>query len=334
VKHLYRPLLQALLLMAAVVLQPASCPARIWTDVSGRTIDAEIVSCDGKTVVLKSNKTGKELNVPLDGLSMPDKALALFKLHEQKAEAAAGGEPAGPPKSPEPSPPPPPQPQPAPPVSPPPPATPASAAGNRPPATATVLPAPGEEDPDSVDAPEDDSPDEAGGFTDFANSLEIGDYGGLVRGVGWGVFLLGVLTLIAVWVLISTVGIYLISLFLDFKETFGTAVMFGIGSTSIRAFVEICQAIMINLSPTLAPTVDNLLTRWMIIIAVYYPFDAFLIRRIYRADLATAARAAGAYFVWSRISTRILFALLAVAALSSLTDGPGLPPGMPPGLGE
>ena len=335
--HLYRPLLRALLLAAAVLLQPVACPAKIWTDISGRTIDAEILACDGKVVMLKSNKTGKEIKVPLDQLCMPDKAVALFKVHEQKASAAAAADPNAMTKAPDPAPaPPPPQPvAPPAPVSPPPeaappvaPVVPTPVAGSK---EDTDVPSPllTEEvikeflgDPVKKDA------DKPGGFDQFAESLEEGDYGGLIRGVGWVIFLAGLMSLLVVWALISTLGIYLISIFLDFKETFGTAVMFGIGSTAIRALFELSQAVMIHFSPTLAPTLDNILTRWILMLAVYYPFDAFLIHRIFRADLATSSRAAGAYFVWSRITARIIFALLTVFALSSVSDGAGIPPGL------
>lgn len=183
------------------------------------------------------------------------------------------------------------------------------------------------------DAREDGEPDKAGGFDDFAASLEEGDYGGLIRGVGLVFFLAGMLSLILLWVVISTIGIYLISIFLDFKETFGTAIMFGIGSTAIRTFFEICMAVMINVSPSVAPSVDNMLVHWMLIVAVYYPFDAFLIRRIFRADLATASRAAGAYFLWNRVATRIVFAVMAAATLAMAASSGG-ESGIPPGLGQ
>ena len=328
-------------------MQPVASPAKIWTDLSGRTVDAEFLSCDGKIVVLKSNKSGNEIKVPLDRLSMPDKAIALFKLHEQKAKAASeegSTAPVEAPGQPQPTPPvtqqpPPPQPAPTPPAAP---VTPAPdpAAGNAPPELESDLPPATEAVRELIgdiggrgsDTSGGGAPDEEGGFDKFANSLEDGDYGGLIRGVGLVFFLAGVLSLILLWVLIATIGIYLISIFLDFKETFGTALMFGIGSTAIRTFFEICQAVMINISPSVAPTVDNLLVRWMLIIAVYYPFDAFLIRRIYRADLATATRAAGAYFLWSRITTRIIFAVMAAATLAmAASSGES---GMPPGLGQ
>ena len=50
---------------------PQHAGARTWTDVKGRTIEAEIVRKDGDVVVVK--KGGKEVRLPLKVLSDADK---------------------------------------------------------------------------------------------------------------------------------------------------------------------------------------------------------------------------------------------------------------------
>ena len=308
--HLFRPLSRALLLLAAVLLQPVSCPAKVWTDVTGRTIDAEFLSCDGVTVVLKSNVSGKEIKVPLERLSMPDKAMALFKLHEQKARMAKEAEP--PPMAPDEAD--------APAES----DVPAAPPGQAP---AFDLPATEEELKEFIGDTEGKQPDVMGGFTAFAQPLKIGQYGDLIRTMGWVTFLVGMLFQILLAVLIAAVGIHITSIFLDFKETFGTATMVAMGSTAFRALIEYSQAAMAGVSPSLVELLDSPLTRWMIVIGMIYPFDAFLIRRIYRAELGTSMRAAVAYVLWGRVIVLLIGVLLA-AAVTSGTGGTGLPPGL------
>lgn len=306
--RLFRPFSRTLLLLAAVLLQSVSCPARIWTDVTGRTIDAECVSCDGVTVVLKSNTSGKEIKVPLERLSLPDKAAALFMLHEQKARLAKEAEP----------------PEPARPDEPAGSTTPVAPAGQAP---AFDLPATEEELKDFIGDTEGKEPDVMGGFTAFAQPLKPGQYGELIRAMGWPVFLAGLLLQILLAVLIAAVGIHITSLFLDFKETFGTALMLATGSTGFRCLLEFSQAVMAGISPPLLETLESPLTRWMLVIGVIYPFDAFLIRRIYRTEAGTALRAAVAYVLWGRVIVLLIGVLLA-AAVTSGSGGADLPPGL------
>lgn len=320
VNHLLRPISRALLWLAAVVLPHAPCQARIWTDVTGRTIDAEFVSSDGTAVVLRSNSSGREINVPLERLSLPDKATALFRLHEEKARLAKeAGVPASP-MSPEP-------------------AEPgeletSDKSGGRPEpaeeAPAFDLPGSEEELKEFIGDTGEKEPDVIGGFTSFAQPLEIGQYGSLLRALGWPAFLLGILFQIVLAVLIAAVGIHITSIFLDFKETFGTALMVAMGSTGFRALIEYSQAVMVEISPPLRELVESPLVHWMTIIGVIYPFDAFLIRRIYRADMGTAMRAAVAYVLWGRVVVLLIGVLLAAA----VTTGGGGDVALPPGLGE
>lgn len=315
--HLLRPHLRVLLLLAAALLQPAPCTAKIWTDITGRTLDAEFLSCDGKTVLLKSNASGKEIQVPLDRLSLPDKATALFKLHEQKAKLASEAEP-------------PPQPEPVKPAE----AEAPEATEEDPSADSDVrapafdLPTTEEELKEMIGDTEGKQPDVMEGFTAFAQPLKTGQYGDLIRSMGWPTFLLGMLFQIVLAVLIAAVGIHITSLFLDFKETFGMATMVAMGSTGFRALIEFSQAVMAGISPSLVEMLDSPLTRWMIVIGVIYPFDAFLIRRIYRADLGTAMRAAVAYVLWGRVIVLLIGVLLAAVATTGGDGGVALPPGL------
>jgi hypothetical protein len=67
-------------------LQPAD--ARTWTDVKGRTIEADIVRKDGAVVIVK--KGGKEVRLPLHLLSEADKEF-VEKWEEEGGDPAEGG---------------------------------------------------------------------------------------------------------------------------------------------------------------------------------------------------------------------------------------------------
>ena len=312
VSHLPRTLLSAVLLLTAILLPSAPGQAKTWTDITGRTLDAEYVSSDGAIVILKSNATGKEIRVPLERLSLPDKAAALFKLHEQKSELASALEA---PDSPEGA------------VETPRPGSPAASSAE---ATALELPAKEEELVDFIGDNRGGEPDVMGGFTAFAQPMKAGQYADVVRSMGWAAVLLGMLFQIVLAVLIAAVGIHITSIFLDFKETFGTALMLALGSTGFRCLIEYSQAAMAWVSPSLVELLDSPLVRWMTIIGVIYPFDAFLIRRIYRADMGTAMRAAVAYVLWGRVMVLLIGVLIAAA----VTSGGGGDMVLPPGLGE
>ena len=78
----------AVLLLSGFFLATAS--ARIWTDTTGRKIDAEIVKLDGDQVVL--NFKGKEVKLPLTRLSADDRK---FAEEWQKSQPAEKATPAG-----------------------------------------------------------------------------------------------------------------------------------------------------------------------------------------------------------------------------------------------
>jgi len=84
------------LAIAAMILFSASPSAwgRTWTDTSGKTIEADIVSANAEEVVVK--KAGKEFTIPLTRLSDKDKEYVEEWLAEQ--EAAEAEENAGKPK--------------------------------------------------------------------------------------------------------------------------------------------------------------------------------------------------------------------------------------------
>lgn len=58
------------------------CEARTWTDVQGRTIEAELVRCDGTGVIVRMN--GKEVTLPLSRLSEADQAFARESMGKQE----------------------------------------------------------------------------------------------------------------------------------------------------------------------------------------------------------------------------------------------------------
>jgi hypothetical protein len=66
--------------------------SRTWTDASGKTIDAELVSADEKSVTV--NKAGKPFTIPLEKLSQGDRTFVSEWLKDQegkKPTTAAGG---------------------------------------------------------------------------------------------------------------------------------------------------------------------------------------------------------------------------------------------------
>lgn len=78
-------LLLPLLTTFCVVVSPAI--ARVWTDTSGKTLEAEFVRVAGPTVILNSG--GKEIPVPLTSLSAPDQAFIRTGQEPAKAPGAA-----------------------------------------------------------------------------------------------------------------------------------------------------------------------------------------------------------------------------------------------------
>src|SRR5687768_8384369 len=72
----------AVLLLSGLLLATAS--ARVWTDTTGRKIDAEIVKLEGDQVVV--NFKGKEVKLPLTRLSADDRKFAEEWQKTQPAE--------------------------------------------------------------------------------------------------------------------------------------------------------------------------------------------------------------------------------------------------------
>jgi hypothetical protein len=72
-------------IFALVFLQGISW-SRTWTDASGKSIDAEIVSADEKSVTIE--KAGKEFTIPLEKLSEKDREFVTEWVEEQEGEEA------------------------------------------------------------------------------------------------------------------------------------------------------------------------------------------------------------------------------------------------------
>ncbi|MFO1522808.1 MAG: SHD1 domain-containing protein [Kiritimatiellia bacterium] len=294
-------------LVVALLVPVRDTPARTWTDVGGRKIEAEYVSSDGKTVVLKSTATGKEIKVPLDRLSLSDKAGVLLKIREERVKDAGDSAP--------------------------------------PDAAEHAAPAPSGPDPveddlenmskppmdekelrEMLDVPGEKQPDPIGGFTSFAKPMNAAGIAGEIRETGWPLFLLGLAVQGLILMYIAAIGLHITSIFLDFKETFGTACLVGLGSIGFRALIGGVQAWIVSVDPSLADVVAGSLTSWFLLLGLIYPFDVFLIRRIYQADAGTSMRAAFLYIVWGRVIVLLIGVVLAAAATSG-TDGL-VPPGL------
>lgn len=70
------------------LLAGPSLPARTWTDVDGRSVEADYVSHDGKELVMRLGN-GREARVPLEKLSEKDREF----LESEKGEPAEGSQP-------------------------------------------------------------------------------------------------------------------------------------------------------------------------------------------------------------------------------------------------
>lgn len=87
IRATFIPYLPCIAISAMLFL--SACPSawgRIWTDTSGKTIEAEIVSADSKEVVVK--KAGKEFTIPLSRLSDEDGKYVEEWLAEEKSREA------------------------------------------------------------------------------------------------------------------------------------------------------------------------------------------------------------------------------------------------------
>jgi hypothetical protein len=86
--------MKSLFLLLLVI--PAICDGRTWTDVAGRSLEAEIVRCESEAVIVSMK--GKEVKLPMSRLCEADQAFARQWMEEHKEpSAAAGGAPASPP---------------------------------------------------------------------------------------------------------------------------------------------------------------------------------------------------------------------------------------------
>ncbi|MFO1492087.1 MAG: hypothetical protein U1F77_12025 [Kiritimatiellia bacterium] len=74
-----------------------------------------------------------------------------------------------------------------------------------------------------------------GGFTSFAKPMNAAGIAEEIRETGWPLFLLGLAVQGLILMYIAAIGLHITSIFLDFKETFGTACLVGLGSIGFRA---------------------------------------------------------------------------------------------------
>ena len=77
----------ATLLATCLTAVPAAAEVREWASSNGKfTIQAELLGVEGDTAVLRREKDGEELRVPLDKLSRADSRLAVTLSRKMIAE--------------------------------------------------------------------------------------------------------------------------------------------------------------------------------------------------------------------------------------------------------
>lgn len=81
------PTMKSILLLLLAI--PAICDGRTWTDVTGRSIEADIVRCETDSVTVSMK--GREVKLPMSRLCEADQAFARKWMEEHKAPSGAAG---------------------------------------------------------------------------------------------------------------------------------------------------------------------------------------------------------------------------------------------------